>query len=126
MPNDTSVDEMPDTETDKEVTVGNKRKSKWSALVVNIAKCTQTTARMKVQRWGQGLNITGLLLPMRRTLSRLRSGEGGSTYHSASSRKVRPSVRAQEAREANSSGSASKKRDQGGRNGRGQASGKAR
>uniref|UniRef100_A0A0W0FC42 Protein kinase domain-containing protein n=1 Tax=Moniliophthora roreri TaxID=221103 RepID=A0A0W0FC42_MONRR len=127
-PNDTSVNEMPDTKTNEEVTVGNKRKSTAAGSSSKHRKVhtdhgededATTGSTIKRLRTTAAYAENPVQVPKRGSWDNLPQRE-------LSSRKVRPSVRAQEAREVRSEGSASKKRGRGGRNGQGQASGKAK
>ncbi|ESK87487.1 hypothetical protein Moror_11592 [Moniliophthora roreri MCA 2997] len=127
MPNNTSVNGMLDTETD-EVTVGNKQKSKVAGSSSKRRKVhtdngededATTGSTIKCHRTAAAYAKNPVQVPKRGRWDNLPQRE-------SSSRKVRPSVRAQEAREVKSEGSTSKKRGQGGRNGQGRASGKAR
>uniref|UniRef100_A0A0W0FBX3 Uncharacterized protein n=1 Tax=Moniliophthora roreri TaxID=221103 RepID=A0A0W0FBX3_MONRR len=127
MPNNTSVNGMLDTETD-EVTVGNKQKSKVAGssskrrkVHTNHGEDEDATTGSTIKRgWTTAAYAENpIRVPKRGRWDNLPQRE-------LSNRKVRPSVRVQEAREARSEGSASKKRGQGGRNGQGRASGKAR
>uniref|UniRef100_A0A0W0FCD4 Uncharacterized protein n=1 Tax=Moniliophthora roreri TaxID=221103 RepID=A0A0W0FCD4_MONRR len=127
-PNNTSANEMPDTETDEEVTVGNKRKSKSAGSSSKRRKVhtdhgededATTKSTIKRLRTTAAYAKNPVQIPKQGRWDNLPQRE-------LSSRKVRPSVRAQEAREARSEGSTSKKWDRGGRNGQGRASGKAR
>ncbi|KAI3621210.1 hypothetical protein WG66_014494 [Moniliophthora roreri] len=122
-PNNTSANEMPDTETDEEVTVGNKRKSKSAGSSSKRRKVhtdhgededATTKSTIKRLRTTAAYAKNPVQIPKQGRWDNLPQRE-------LSSRKVRPSVRAQEAREARSEGSTSKKWDRGGRNGQGRA-----